>query len=120
MVHSDSDSEEEAAAIVEPKPRARAGVPGGKPATGVDSPGPSKAAGKTPRMTKKALHLLEIERRHTYAQTFFSELNESIFAGGIPAGTELQWNKRLLTTAGRAHWRKLVVCSTCFIAYLTG
>ncbi|KAI0719123.1 SprT-like family-domain-containing protein [Cerioporus squamosus] len=60
------------------------------------SPAPNKA-GKAPRMTKKALQQLELARRRDYAQAFFNELNEA---------TTLEWNKRLLTTAGRAHWKR--------------
>ncbi len=71
------------------------------------SPAPTKT-GKAPRMTKKALLQSELERRRNYAQAFFNEMNETVFGGGIPAGTALEWNKRLLTTAGRAHWRKWV------------
>ncbi|TFK82454.1 hypothetical protein K466DRAFT_500296 [Polyporus arcularius HHB13444] len=69
------------------------------------SPAPNKT-GKAPRMTKKALLQSELERRRNYAQAFFNEMNETVFGSGIPAGTTLEWNKRLLTTAGRAHWRK--------------
>ena len=86
--------------IVKPKPRVK-GISG-------PSPGGSMLTPKTPRMTKKALQERELERRRAYAQTFFEELNKSIFGGGIPASTELQWNKRLLTTAGRAHWHRSV------------
>ncbi|EJF58453.1 SprT-like family-domain-containing protein [Dichomitus squalens] len=101
---SSTDSESEVASIVKPRPRG-SGSSRAR-ATTTDSPAPSagRLPGKIPRMTKKALLQLELERRRAYAQTFFNELNESVFAGGIPANTELQWNKRLLTTAGRAHW----------------
>ena len=59
-------------------------------------------------MTKKALQELELQRRRAYAETFFKELNETVFKGGIPPETKLEWNKRLLTTAGRAHWHRCV------------
>ncbi|KAH9927471.1 SprT-like family-domain-containing protein, partial [Epithele typhae] len=58
------------------------------------------------RMTKAAMQRRELQRRRDYATAFFEELNATVFGGGIPAGTELQWNKRLLTTAGRAHWKR--------------
>ncbi|KAI0367519.1 hypothetical protein BV20DRAFT_1024402 [Pilatotrama ljubarskyi] len=70
----------------------------------VSTPAPAKA--KAPRMTKKMLMQAELERRRAYASDFFKELNETVFGGGIPENTELVWSKRLLTTAGRAHWRK--------------
>nr|VWP01090.1 Eukaryotic-type serine/threonine kinase (Serine/threonine protein kinase) [Ganoderma boninense] len=106
-VSSGSASEEEVATIIKPKSRLK-GVSESKLTTG--SPGASTLTPKTPRMTKKALHERELERRRAYAQAFFEELNRSIFGGGIPASTELQWNKRLLTTAGRAHWHRQVAC----------
>lgn len=77
--------------------------------TALPSPGPSKrtpGTGKALRMTKKMLQEQEFERRRTYATTFFQELNAAVFGGGIPETTELVWSKRLLTTAGRAHWRR--------------
>nr|VWP02555.1 Oligopeptide transporter OPT-like protein [Ganoderma boninense] len=107
-VSSGSASEEEVATIIKPKSRLK-GVSESKLTTG--SPGASTLTPKTPRMTKKALHERELERRRAYAQAFFEELNRSIFGGGIPASTELQWNKRLLTTAGRAHWHRRVTCA---------
>ena len=72
------------------------------------SPAPGKLTSKAPRMTKKALQELELQRRRAYAETFFKELNETVFKGGIPPETKLEWNKRLLTTAGRAHWHRCV------------
>lgn len=73
------------------------------------SPGPSKrtpGAGKAPRMTKKQQQEAERERLRAYAAAFFKELNEGVFGSGIPKATELVWSKRLLTTAGRAHWKR--------------
>lgn len=109
-VSSDSDSEVEVALIVKPKPKpGHAEIPasGATAHRDVSTPTP-----KTPRMTKKAFHERELQRRRAYAQAFFDELNQSIFGGRIPASTELQWNKRLLTTAGRAHWHRFVVSYT--------
>ncbi len=98
-------------AIAKPKPRtstvAVAGV-----RSNSSSPAPSKLASKAPRMTKKALLQLELKRRKAYAEAFFKELNDAVFGGGIPAETKLEWNKRLLTTAGRAHWHKCVMISS--------
>ena len=103
---SESDSENEVEDIVDSKSvqsvvaRVRSTTP---------RAGPSKSSSKAPRMTKKALQEIELQRRRAYAQTFFNDMNETVFDGGIPAGTKLEWNKRLLTTAGRAHWHKYVV-----------
>jgi hypothetical protein len=49
---------------------------------------------------------VEQQRRHDYAQQLFDDLNASIFKGGLPNNTALNWNKRLLTTAGRAKWHR--------------
>ena len=70
---------------------------------------PGKAARPTSggkRLTKAALARAEQQRRRAYAAALFAELNAGVFGGALPAGTELVWNKRLLTTAGRAHWRR--------------
>lgn len=45
-------------------------------------------------------------RREKYAAQLFEELNSTIFDNGLPRETKLNWNKRLLTTAGRAKWHK--------------
>lgn len=82
------------------------------------SPGPSKrtpGAGKAPRMTKKQQQEAERERLRAYAAGFFKELNEGVFGSGIPEATELVWSKRLLTTAGRAHWKRWAGISMCLI-----
>ena len=67
-------------------------------------PPPRTPGGK--RLTKAALARAEQQRRRAYAAALFAELNAGVFGGALPAGTELVWNKRLLTTAGRAHWRR--------------
>ena len=61
---------------------------------------------KAPRKTKAALAKAEQKRRETYAQKFFLDLNRDVFGNGLPIQTELIWNKRLLTTAGRAKWHR--------------
>ncbi|OAX44842.1 hypothetical protein K503DRAFT_764726 [Rhizopogon vinicolor AM-OR11-026] len=48
----------------------------------------------------------EQARREKYAEKLFAELNSTIFNDGLPRETKLNWNKRLLTTAGRARWHK--------------
>ena len=98
---TDSEDDEEVAAIFKPKSvnaHARSAT---------SSPAPNKA-GKAPRMTKRALLQLELQRRREYAQSFFNEINETIFGNKLPPGTKLEWSKRLLTTAGRAHWKQYV------------
>ncbi|KAG1773094.1 SprT-like family-domain-containing protein [Suillus occidentalis] len=48
----------------------------------------------------------EQTRREKYAAQLFEELNSAIFNNGLPIETKLNWNKRLLTTAGRAKWHR--------------
>lgn len=48
----------------------------------------------------------EQTRREKYAAQLFEELNSTIFNNGLPLETKLNWNKRLLTTAGRAKWHR--------------
>ncbi|KAI0325616.1 hypothetical protein GY45DRAFT_1330013 [Cubamyces sp. BRFM 1775] len=70
----------------------------------IASPGPSKT--KAPRMSKKKLLQAQRDRLQAYAAAFFKEMNDTVFGGGIPVETELKWSNRLLSTAGRAHWRR--------------
>ncbi|KZT06217.1 uncharacterized protein LAESUDRAFT_653810 [Laetiporus sulphureus 93-53] len=65
-----------------------------------------RKAGKTPRRTQKAMRDAEQARREAFARALFEDLNRTIFGEKIPATTQLTWNKRLLTTAGRARWHK--------------
>ncbi|KAG5715917.1 HMG box-containing protein C19G7.04 [Termitomyces sp. T112] len=60
----------------------------------------------TPRFNKRAQAAAEQERRVIYAQKLFEELNRSVFENKLPKETKLNWNKRLLTTAGRAKWHR--------------
>ena len=69
------------------------------------SPGKKRSA---PRVSKKALQAAEQARREVYAQELFGELNQSVFQGRLPQTTALNWSNRLLTTAGRARWRRSV------------
>ncbi|PFH54709.1 hypothetical protein AMATHDRAFT_135041 [Amanita thiersii Skay4041] len=48
----------------------------------------------------------ERARRIKYAEDLFRELNRVTFKGNLPEDTKLIWNKRLLTTAGRAKWHR--------------
>ena len=63
-----------------------------------------KRTPKTP--SKKALREQEQARREAFARDLFHELNRTVFRGGLPDDTALVWNKRLLTTAGRASYKK--------------
>lgn len=63
---------------------------------------------KAPRVTKKAHAAAEQARREKYAADLFEELNRVVFKDGLPKETKMNWNKRLLTTAGRAKWHRFV------------
>ena len=56
-------------------------------------------------------------RREKYAEKLFAELNNTIFNDGLPPETKLNWNKRLLTTAGRARWHKYTTISLHILSY---
>jgi hypothetical protein len=68
----------------------------------------SKTAKSTTRVSKKAIEEAEQLRREKYAQGLFQELNGTVFKNGLPESTKLNWNKRLLTTAGKAKYRRYV------------
>ena len=64
----------------------------------------------TPRSnSKKAQQLAKQKKLYEYAQEIFTELNESVFKEGLPIDTKLNWNNRLLTTAGRAKFHRYVL-----------
>ncbi|KAF8525219.1 SprT-like family-domain-containing protein, partial [Hysterangium stoloniferum] len=46
------------------------------------------------------------QRLEDYAKALFSELNGTVFGGRIPPETELIWNVRLLSTAGKAFFSR--------------
>jgi predicted SprT family Zn-dependent metalloprotease len=66
----------------------------------------------TPRINKPSPRIPtrgkaeEQARREKYAAELFEELNSTIFNNNLPPETKLNWNKRLLTTAGRAKWHR--------------
>ncbi|KAH9836599.1 SprT-like family-domain-containing protein [Rhodofomes roseus] len=71
------------------------------------APKPKKTkATKAPKLSQRALEAAELQRRTTYARTFFEEMNREIFGCGLPSKTELKWNKRMTSTAGKASWHK--------------
>ncbi|KAF8887770.1 SprT-like family-domain-containing protein, partial [Infundibulicybe gibba] len=69
---------------------------------------PTKARqpGGSSRKGTKAQAAAEQLRREKYAQELFDELNRVVFKNGLPKETKLNWNKRLLSTAGRAKWHR--------------
>ncbi|KAH9486658.1 HMG box-containing protein C19G7.04 [Psilocybe cubensis] len=75
-----------------------------KPIPGKSTKGISQQTSK--RITKKAQLEAEQRRLHAYAQQLFNDLNKYVFNQQLPEGTLLNWNKRLLTTAGRAKYHR--------------
>lgn len=67
---------------------------------------PVSVTTKKKRMSKKALEVAAQQQREEYAREFFQLLNKEVFGSGLPETTELQWNNRLQTTAGKAHWER--------------
>jgi hypothetical protein len=67
----------------------------------------SSTTPSTPKSPRKPKRIPEEQLKlQAYAQTFFDELNTSVFRGKL-SGTKLVWNVRLLITAGRASWSRL-------------
>ncbi|PAV21792.1 hypothetical protein PNOK_0174900 [Pyrrhoderma noxium] len=65
--------------------------------------------GTKKRLTQKAIKEIEKQKEELlveYAKNLFIELNASVFEGRLSENTDLQWNKRLQSTAGRAKWRR--------------
>ncbi|KAL4068257.1 SprT-like family-domain-containing protein [Scleroderma yunnanense] len=65
-----------------------------------------KLASTPCRKSKKAQEAEEQARREQYAADLFTQLNQTVFDNRLPKETKLEWNKRLLTTAGRARWHR--------------
>ncbi|KAI6134042.1 SprT-like family-domain-containing protein [Pisolithus thermaeus] len=65
---------------------------------------PTSVKKSATRMSKKVRDAAEQFRREKHAADLFAELNHTVFGDGLPKDTKLEWNKRLLTTAGRARW----------------
>ncbi|QRV86648.1 HMG (high mobility group) box protein [Ceratobasidium sp. AG-Ba] len=79
---------------LKPKPKARPAVLAATSSTPVTiSPKP------TPRNRAKVLA--------AQALALFSELNESVFDDRLPKDCKIVWSKKLNTTAGRAHWKRV-------------
>lgn len=73
----------------------------------------------TKRMTKKELERQKQAQLESYAQNLFNDLNKTVFNNQLPADTALLWNKRLLTTAGKARWHRLVTMEASVILPLS-
>lgn len=78
-----------------------------------DGPAKGAAARKVPAApprpnTKKARLAADLLKRHEYAQQLFDDLNTAVFKGALPTNTQLNWNKRLLTTAGKAKYHRFI------------
>ncbi|KAG7090719.1 hypothetical protein E1B28_009811 [Marasmius oreades] len=58
------------------------------------------------RVSKKAEEEARLAGLIDYAQAFFHEMNTAVFENGLPKQTQLIWNKKLCTTAGKAKWNK--------------
>ncbi|KAL0950591.1 hypothetical protein HGRIS_007383 [Hohenbuehelia grisea] len=66
--------------------------------------GAQSRSARQPRISKKAQAEADLMRRKAYAEELFKDLNETVFKDALPKDTQLNWSKRLLTTAGRARW----------------
>lgn len=96
-----------------------AGTPASKLHCELVYPPSSGPPPKATRFTKKGQLAAEQARREQYAEGLFTELNQVVFKEGLPKETKLVWNKRLLTTAGRAKWHRLVGWTCTFQSFLT-
>lgn len=68
------------------------------------------SARKFPRKQKVSLQQVELDR---YARDLFDQLNDMVFDKRLP-DTELVWNGRFCTTAGRAYYhRYFITCNLC-------
>ncbi|KAF9263104.1 hypothetical protein L218DRAFT_1077494 [Marasmius fiardii PR-910] len=72
----------------------------------VGTPNQASPSKRKPRMTKKAAEEAQLAKLFDYAQAFFHEMNAAVFGNGLPQQTQLSWNKKLCTTAGKAKWNK--------------
>jgi hypothetical protein len=86
-------------------------TPVATPSTPASTPVSRRLEGKStttgPR-SKKARLAEKHETLQAYAEELFHDLNKTVFNGELPASTKLNWNKRLLKTAGRAKFHRWV------------
>ncbi|KAG8747644.1 hypothetical protein FRC10_000187 [Ceratobasidium sp. 414] len=91
--HKDDSSTAPETPQLKPRPKARA-------ATLATSASPVPLSPKpTPRNRAKVLEAQAI--------ALFSELNKSVFDDRLPKQCAIVWSKKLNTTAGRAHWKRI-------------
>ncbi|KIM67098.1 hypothetical protein SCLCIDRAFT_223183 [Scleroderma citrinum Foug A] len=76
------------------------------------TPSADKSTSTPSKLSKKAREAKEQARREQYAADLFVQLNGTVFDGRLPKETKLEWNKRLLTTAGRARWHRWALHDT--------
>ncbi|KAF8744230.1 SprT-like protein, partial [Rhizoctonia solani] len=76
-----------------PKPKAPSAVLASASVPAMSSPKP------VPRNQAKVLQAMAI--------ALFAELNDSVFDGKLPSDCPIEWSKKLNTTAGRAHWKRI-------------
>ncbi|KAF8710631.1 SprT-like protein, partial [Rhizoctonia solani] len=76
-----------------PKPKAPSAILTSASVPAVPSPKP------VPRNQAKALQATAI--------ALFAELNDSVFDGKLPSDCPIEWSRKLNTTAGRAHWKRI-------------
>lgn len=78
---------------------------------------PKKSRGRSPKKTDVEKQVAEARKtfgseKHVIASNFLKELDEQITGGKVGklandgSGVKLEWNRKLNSTAGRAHWRK--------------
>lgn len=66
----------------------------------------TSAVPKTPRIGKKAKEAAEKEQLLTYAKEWFKKLNREVFSMMLPENTDIIWNPKLISSAGRAHFKR--------------
>ncbi|GAB1517876.1 hypothetical protein RhiTH_000931 [Rhizoctonia solani] len=76
-----------------PKPKAPSAVLASASVPAMSSPK------SVPRNQAKVLQAMAI--------ALFAELNDSVFDGKLPSDCPIEWSKKLNTTAGRAHWKRI-------------
>ncbi|KAG9102812.1 hypothetical protein FRC06_001076 [Ceratobasidium sp. 370] len=91
--HNDDNSTAPETPQLKPRPKARAAAPAAWSSPVSLSPKP------TPRNRAKVLEAQAI--------TLFSELNRCVFGDRLPKDCAIVWSKKLNTTAGRAHWKRI-------------
>ncbi|CAE6515918.1 unnamed protein product [Rhizoctonia solani] len=82
-----------------PRPRPR---PKPKPRSAALTLTPAPTSLSPKPTTRNQAKVLQAE-----AIALFEELNDSVFNGKLPKDCPIEWSKKLNTTAGRAHWKRI-------------